>query len=179
LGYPSHSGDCSKGQPGQGLQIVAVPVIAAFFDVRLAVAALALPNLCTNLLQVWTCRFFRKDPAWTIKFVLSGAFGATIGTFALKIASDKTLMTVLTVTVVLYIALRLTRPEAGLATTRVRSLVVPLGILGGILQGAAGVSAPVSVSFLNALNFPREQFVLRSHVFRPTTDPVLNRVADT
>lgn len=158
-------GGMLKGATGAGTPIIAVPVIAAFLDIRLAVAVLALPNLCTNLVQIWAYRHQATDRVWTIRFVISGAVGAGLGTFVLKITSEKILMAVLTVIVVLYIALRLVRPKANMPTEPLRAVVIPAGFVGGILQGAAGVSAPVSVSYLNALSFPREQFIFTISAF--------------
>ena len=37
--------------------------------------------------------------------------------------------------------------------------MIPIGALGGIFQGAVGLSAPISVSFMNAVGFDRRQFI--------------------
>ena len=34
-----------------------------------------------------------------------------------------------------------------------------VGFVGGTLQGAAGISAPVSITFLNAIKLPRLTFI--------------------
>ncbi len=42
---------------------------------------------------------------------------------------------------------------------------MPVGALAGVLQGAAGISAPVSITFLNALRTDRAAFVATISVF--------------
>ncbi|NDV89190.1 TSUP family transporter [Aurantimonas aggregata] len=44
-------------------------------------------------------------------------------------------------------------------------LVFPAGFTGGLLQGASGISMPVSVSFLNALCLDRRTFIAIISVF--------------
>jgi uncharacterized membrane protein YfcA len=38
-------------------------------------------------------------------------------------------------------------------------LVFILGAVGGVLQGTAGLSAPISITFLNAMKLERNQFI--------------------
>ena len=45
-------GGIVKGATGAGAPVVAIPVIAIFFDVQLAVIIMAVPNLISNLLQI-------------------------------------------------------------------------------------------------------------------------------
>jgi uncharacterized membrane protein YfcA len=75
----------------------------------------------------------------------------------------------LTLTVALsvlaYVGFRAARPGWTLALPRAEKLAAPLGLLGGILQGAAGLSAPVSLSFLNAIRLDRGQFIVTISVF--------------
>ena len=47
-----------------------------------------------------------------------------------------------------------------------------MGALGGVLQGAAGISAPVSVSFLNAMQLSRRVFIPTISLFFAATTAV-------
>ena len=45
-----------KGATGAGAPIITIPVIAAFYDVRMAVVIMVLPNLLTNISQIYQFR---------------------------------------------------------------------------------------------------------------------------
>jgi uncharacterized membrane protein YfcA len=38
-------------------------------------------------------------------------------------------------------------------------LSLPIGFAGGVIQGSAGISAPIALSFLNAMRMTRESFI--------------------
>ena len=58
-----------------------------------------------------------------------------------------------------YIGLRFLRPEFRLAFATAERIVWPVALVSGVLQGAAGISAPVSVSYLNAMRLARPVFI--------------------
>ena len=60
----------------------------------------------------------------------------------------------------MFIFFRINKPNWKLSESASKFLVIPCGLIGGALQGAAGVSAPVSVTFLNAMRLDREIFIL-------------------
>jgi uncharacterized membrane protein YfcA len=72
---------------------------------------------------------------------------------------------VLGVTTLLYIGVRLARPELAISPAAARRWAPTVGAVSGVLQGAAGVSAPVSVTFVNGMRLSRPQFVLTVSVF--------------
>ena len=49
-------GGILKGATGAGAPIVTIPVIAAFYDVRIAVIIMVVPNLLTNIGQLYQFR---------------------------------------------------------------------------------------------------------------------------
>ena len=51
-------GGTLKGATGAGAPIITIPVIAAFYDVRIAVIIMVIPNLLTNISQIYQ---FRKN----------------------------------------------------------------------------------------------------------------------
>ncbi|MEC8153679.1 MAG: TSUP family transporter, partial [Pseudomonadota bacterium] len=65
----------------------------------------------------------------------------------------------------LYLVFRLFRPTAKLALGPATWLSAPVGFVAGILQGASGVSAPVSVTFLSIIRLDRETFIVTIAVF--------------
>ncbi len=152
-------GGILKGATGAGTPVVAVPVIAAFLDVRTAVIIMVIPNLATNIWQQWQFRKYRLPKRFAATYAIAGGIGALIGTTMLATLPPKTLSMVLVATVFAYVALRLARPAFRLAFELASKFVLPVGIVGGILQGVAGISAPVTISFLNAMRLERPVFI--------------------
>ena len=142
-----------------------MPVIAAFLDVKAAVALLALPNFCTNVLQVYTYRQHVIEKEWLLRFVVSGGLGAGLGTLVLHAASDTVLSLVLAAVIAVYVPMRLALPELKFPQKPLRKAVWPVGIVGGLLQGAAGISAPVTLSYLNAMGLQRGTFIFSLSAF--------------
>lgn len=152
-------GGVLKGATGAGTPVVAVPVMAAFLDVRLAVVLMVLPNFVTNFWQLYAFWQHRLQPTFWWKHAVAGFFGAALGTLLLATLPTRGLLILVAVCVVAYIALRVARPDFKLESAAAQKLVIPAGLLGGVLQGAAGISAPVSVSFLNAMRLERPVFI--------------------
>ncbi len=158
-------GGVLKGATGAGVPVVAVPVIAAIFDVRLAVAIMVTPNLVTNIWQMWQFRAHGLSGGFAWRFAAAGGLGAILGTVLLASLPGEVLMLGLAGAVLLYVALRLSKPGLRLALGPARRIVWPIGTAAGMLQGAAGISAPISVSFLNAMRLERPVFIHTISVF--------------
>ena len=153
------AGGVLKGATGAGAPILAVPALAAFFDVRFAVVVMLVPNIITNAWQVFRFRAFLPEKAFMIPLLAGGMFGIALGTLALKSLPSETLSLVVAFAVLGYIALRLLHPHWHIGERLGRIMALPAGIAAGILQGASGLSAPVSITFLNAMNLRRESFM--------------------
>jgi uncharacterized membrane protein YfcA len=158
-------GGVLKGATGAGAPILAVPLLAMFYDVPLAVALFTLPNLFSNIWQGWRFREHQVNPALTWGFALAGAAGAGVGSAILVSLSSDLLLLCVAGVVFLYIAFRLTRPHWALDLGVATRLAALAGFVGGVLQGAAGISAPVSVSFLNATRMDRPAFIATISIF--------------
>jgi len=65
----------------------------------------------------------------------------------------------------LYLIIKLAKRTATLPFTVAKRIVLPVGLLAGVLQGAAGMSAPASVTFLNAMQLERRVFIGSISVF--------------
>jgi len=152
-------GGLFKGATGAGAPVIAVPVMAVFFDVRLAVMIMVVPNLFSNIWQMRKFWTHRVGDGFSTRFALAGGVGALLGTILLATMPVRVLLVLVTTAVVSYILLRLLRPDLRLSPKLAGRLVVPCGVTGGILQGAAGLSAPISVSFLNAMRLERITFI--------------------
>jgi uncharacterized membrane protein YfcA len=154
-----------KGATGAGAPVVGVPVLALVFGVPKAVAVFSVLNLVSNLWQGHAYRQHRGNPRFVWGFALAGAAGAAAGSVLLANLPTDVLMGGLALIVVFYIALRLSRPDWSLARERGEAMAPAVGLVGGIMQGAGGISAPVSVTYLNAMRLGRNEFIATITVF--------------
>ena len=152
-------GGILKGATGAGAPIVTIPVIAAFYDVRIAVIIMVIPNLLTNIGQLYQFRKTILPSFFTVSFALGGGIGAFIGTILLANLSIKILTLSVAFLVIIYILLKLIVPSWKLIYEKATKLVFIMGTAGGVLQGTAGLSAPISITFLNAMKLERNQFI--------------------
>jgi uncharacterized membrane protein YfcA len=158
-------GGVLKGATGAGAPIVAVPLLAMLYDVQFAVTVFAVPNLLSNLWQGWSFRRARLPAAFIVTFAAGGGVGAMIGTVMLASLAPELLLLMTAGAVFVYIAFRMMRPGWTLRYPLAVALAGPVGVLAGVLQGASGVSAPVSLSFLNAMKLERATFIATVSVF--------------
>ena len=158
-------GGILKGATGAGSPVIAVPLLAIQYDVPTAVALFSIPNLLSNAWQGWNYRGHVPSPGFAGIFAGTGIAGAAVGTVMLANLAPRFLLVAVASVVFAYVAFRLMRPSWQLSRPAADRLVVPAGFLGGILQGAAGVSAPVSVTFLNAMRLERAVFIGTISIF--------------
>ena len=158
-------GGVLKGATGAGSPVVAIPILSILYSVPFAVTVFVVPNLLTNLWQRWQYRQHVGSRRLNYLFAVFGGIGAAIGSVMLAQLPSDILMLGVGLVVLLYIGFRLARPNWKLSSTMGDRLAAPIGLLGGILQGAGGISAPVSVTFLNALRLERRVFIATISLF--------------
>lgn len=152
-------GGILKGAIGAGTPVVVIPLMSIYFDVPYAVAVFALPALLSNIWQGWQFRHALLDRGFVIRLALGAAAGALFGTILLASLPSQFLSLTVGVLALLYLGFRLAKPDWQLDSALARRVVLPVGMVAGILQGAAGISAPVSMTFLHALRLTRPQFI--------------------
>lgn len=158
-------GGLLKGATGAGVPIIAVPVLALFFDVPTAVVTMLVPSLVANILQVWRYRANLKDSGFAGRFAAAGGIGGIAGSLMLTSMSPRILLLMVALVVLFYIGFRLARPGWQLPLVIARRASIPVGAVAGLLQGATGVSAPVSITFLSAAKLSRAGFVASISLF--------------
>jgi len=160
VGFAFALGGIIKGATGAGAPLIAVPVMSSFVDVRFAVAVFVLPNLFTNLIQAIIYRRELTQRWFLIILCLSGGVGAFAGSLMLYQASSMLLEKLLAFVVLAYIGFRVLKPGWQLSIPIAQKLSAPVGFMAGLLQGLFGISAPASLPFLNAIKFPRKEFIV-------------------
>jgi len=158
-------GGILKGATGAGAPIIAIPLIALYYNVPIAVAVFVVPNFVSNSLQIWKFRAHAISWTFIMRFAGAGILGVGIGTVMLAYLPSDFLKLAVAVAMVIYIIFRVLRPDWKLNLSRALQIAVPVGFIAGILQGASGISAPVSITFLNAIRLERPQFILTISVF--------------
>lgn len=152
-------GGLVKGAIGAGAPVVAVPMLALAFDVPTAVTIFAIPNLFSNIWQAWTYRDHHLPRSFTWPFVAAAVIGAGIGTVMLVSLPPQALMVGVACVCIAFIGFRLAKPGWVLPLATASRIVWPVGAAAGVLQGAIGVSAPISVTFLSAMKLERPVFI--------------------
>ena len=145
-----------------------MPALVALFDVRFAIAVMVMPNILTNAWQAWRFRESLPASRFTIPLVAGGILGVCAGTFLLSIVPAEDLSTLVAVSVAGYVVLRLTKPDWKIGMPAAMHLALPAGMAAGFLQGASGLSAPISITFLNAMRLERSTFVATISLFFTT-----------
>ena len=105
---------------------------------------------------------FRHDAppaAFLRRYLGAGVAGIVLGAVALIHTPQRPLEIAIAVAVIVYVALRLWRPERRLSDGAAKALVIPAGAMAGFLQGATGLSAPVTLTYLNAIGLDRRAFI--------------------
>ncbi len=154
-----------KGATGAGAPVVGVPILALVFGVQKAVAIFAIINLMSNSWQAWAYRDGWENKRLVARFALGGALGAAAGTVLLASLSTEALMGGLAGVVFFYVGLRFARPDWRISREHGERWSSGAGFLGGLMQGAGGISAPISVTFLNAMRMERREFIATISAF--------------
>ena len=141
------------------MPVIAIPFIAAFYDVRFAVALMVIPNFVTNLWQIKNYRIHDLDNNLATTFAISGIVGAGIGTLLLAYLPMTLLELLIAFIVFMYIILKFRSPEFHLPMHTILKWAGPSGTCAGVLQGAIGLSAPIAITFLHAARLPRPTFI--------------------
>ncbi|MFV0383352.1 sulfite exporter TauE/SafE family protein [Paracoccus sp. (in: a-proteobacteria)] len=153
------AGGILKGAIGAGTPVVVIPLMSIYFNVPYAVAVFALPALLSNAWQGWQFRHALLERGFVLRLALGASLGALIGTLLLASLPTDILSLAVGLLALCYIGFRLFKPEWKLDFRLAKRIVLPAGFLSGILQGAAGISAPVSMTFMHALGLTRPQFI--------------------
>lgn len=151
------AGSIVKGATGIGLPLIAVPFMATLLGLHHAIAVMIVPVLVSNIWQLAEFRAQRSDGrlGFLTPMIAAAVVGVVLGTILLSITPERILGTVLGLTLFGYLALRLAKPAFRLEPAAARRLAIPVGLLSGGLHGAAGVSAPISVPFVHAMQLGR------------------------
>lgn len=138
-----------KGMTGLGLPLFAVPAIATITSVEEAVILMIIPGIGAN---VWLVVNHRRHAALLrehLPFLIGGFAGAIIGTLLLVLIDDRWLKLVLAAWLMLYL-IQYFLGDLLKSLFRARGITAAaVGLIGGTIQGASGVSAHVVAPYFH------------------------------
>lgn len=152
-------GGVLKGATGIGVPIVAVPVLAAYLNLHLAVAVIMLPSVVTNGWMLWRLRAERPPTHFFYTIPVGTLAGIAAGVKLLASLPDRYLNLGVAGAIVVFLMSRAIRPSWRLGPAAERILSLPAMFFVGLIQGATGISAPVVMMYLSSLGMERAQFV--------------------
>jgi uncharacterized membrane protein YfcA len=157
-------GGLCKGISGVGVPIVAVPVIASVTDITLAIILIAIPSVVPNLYQVWKFKASWTRPFSLTTLCIASIIGSGIGVLILLKVDPEMLSKILGLIVISYCAIRRWQP-LNLGERMTQALAAPMGFLAGLAGGTTGVSAPVIMMYMSAINLVRGSFIFGISVY--------------
>jgi len=144
-----------QGLTGFGFALVSAPLLSALMEPRLAMPiVVAHGSLITLLLLPDVWRWI--DVRMVIPLAASGLIGIPIGAYLLRVVEGNTLRVLVGLLVILFSLLLLLGVE-GLGGSR-RWMVIPVGLLSGILGGSTTMSGPPVILFLTHRGMEKRVF---------------------
>jgi len=91
--------------------------------------------------------------------------GVVIGTYMLATADPDLIALGMAIFITIYIAFRLTNPQFSIRDRVFHAIAAPVGVIGGFMQGVAGLSGPLALALLNATRLERSAFIANISLF--------------
>jgi uncharacterized membrane protein YfcA len=148
-----------KGTIGIGFPTLATPLMSLVVDVKVAVAALIVPNMVMDGLQLR-----RLGAPWAVarrfaSLLAGGAAGTVIGTHLLIVLPSRTVTLILGGFVLLFVLLNATRLSPRVLPRREPVLSPLVGLLAGIVGGITNVPGTPLAMYFYALGMGKHEFV--------------------
>lgn len=148
-----------KGLTGMGLPLVAVPFMAGFLGAEHAIVVMQIPGLVSNIWLVWQHRGEAKAAPLRYDMIVPASLMTVVGVWFLDTADDSITILLLAVAVACFLALLLFNPSFRLDGV-VGRIATPLSsMVGGFVQGAAGVSGPLFSTLILSFRLNKEAYV--------------------
>ena len=145
-------GGFTQGLAGFGSTLVALPILALVFDLKLAVPVCTTLALTLNLVMVARLRgHIRFGPLSLL--ILSSLPGMPLGAYALRAVSGDWLKTVLALAIFGFVGSEWSRVRS--ASPAGRGWGVAAGLLAGLTGGAIGINGPPVVAWVSRLGLDR------------------------
>lgn len=147
-----------KGMIGLGLPLFAVPAIATITSVEEAVVLMIIPGLGSNIWLVVNHRRYSHLLREHLPFLIGGFAGGVVGTFLLVIIDDRWLKLILAAWLALYLIQFFLGDLLGSLFRARGKLAALVGLTGGAIQGATGVSSHIVAPYFHGSKIKPEAY---------------------
>ncbi len=148
-----------KGTIGFGFPLIATPLLALATDVRTAVAALIIPNIVMDGVQVVRRPGVVAALRRHASLIIAGTVGTIVGTRFLAVLSGGGLLVTLGATVLVFVLLSAVRPGWRMPAGAERPLAPLVGLAAGTLGGLTNTPGVVLTPYFFAIGLPKAEFV--------------------
>lgn len=161
-----------KALTGMGLPLFTIPIASLFVPVETAVVITSLPNMVSNAMLIGEHRIGRQEATFLPRMVTWGIGGAALGTWLLSTLDDRFLLILLVVVVTSYLVVSIRNPNFAWGDKTAKRGTPVAGFVGGLFQGAAGISGPIVVSWTHGMRMSKHAFVFSITVMFAITGAV-------
>jgi uncharacterized membrane protein YfcA len=144
-------GSLVKATLGFGAPLIALPILALGLSSEDAVVLMALPGVVSNVILVYTTRSHYHETVDLKAILYPSIPTAIVGTLILSELPDRGISVMMAAMLVTYLVVRQFRPDATLTPGTRRWLAPTVGTMGGLSQGAVGLSLPWYGPYLHTL----------------------------
>jgi hypothetical protein len=153
-------GSTIKAVTGMGLPVIVIPVAALFVSLEDAVVVIAFPNLLANAALAVRERAHWRETRDLPTLLVVGVIGAAFGTLLFVSVPEEPLMAALILVIVGYVVIFFAHPDLRTTPATSRRLAPGVGAVGGLFQGAIGISGPIVGTWIHSYRLERGAHVL-------------------
>jgi uncharacterized membrane protein YfcA len=148
-----------KGLTGLGFSTLCLGFLALFMDLKLAIPLVFIPSLSSNIMvMVQSGRFFEAlRRFWPL--YISALPGLTLGIWFLDASQNDAPKAILGISMLLYGIWGLQKGLGYLSGKREKQLMLPVGIVSGMVNGATGSQLMPIMPYLLSLKMDQDIFV--------------------
>jgi uncharacterized membrane protein YfcA len=154
------AGSLLKSLTGMGLPAIAIPAMSFFIGIEAAVVVIALPNFALNAALAWHERSWFSRTRDLPVLAFGSLIGAAAGTGVFVAVSERPLVALLVLSVIGYVVAFVTQPEIAVSPATSKRWAPAVGLVGGVFQGAIGISGPIVGSWIHSYRLERGAHVL-------------------
>lgn len=151
-------GGIVKATLGFGAPLIALPILALGLGGEDAVVLMALPGVVANGILSYSTRSHRPETVDLWRIVIPSIPAAATGALILSGLPDRGISALLAGMLTAYLVVRRRRPNATVRPITRRWLSPAVGTVGGLSQGAVGISLPWIGPYLHSLRLTPDAF---------------------
>lgn len=163
-------GGIVKATLGFGAPLIALPILALGLGSEDAVVLMSVPGVAANGFLSYSTRSHRPDTVDLWRIVIPSIPAAVAGALLLSGLPDRVISVMMAGMLIAYLTVRRLHPDATVGPATRRWLSPSVGTVGGLSQGAVGISLPWVGPYLHTLRLTPGAFTheVTTFFFVPT-----------